>query len=143
MAKRAVTVAAAGSHHLLMIGSPGTGKTLLAQRLATILPDLTPEESIETTRIYSAVGDWPRASRCMLCAPRSAPRITQSAKPAWSAAAALRHPAKSASPITACLFLDELPGIQSPHARSAAPTAGGKPRHHLARDGRASPFPPV
>ena len=55
-AKRAVTVAAAGSHHLLMIGSPGTGKTLLAQRLGTILPDLTPEESIETTRIYSAVG---------------------------------------------------------------------------------------
>ena len=55
MAKRAVMVAAAGSHHLLMIGSPGTGKTLLSQRLCTILPELEPEESLETTRIYSAV----------------------------------------------------------------------------------------
>ncbi|WP_440594275.1 magnesium chelatase domain-containing protein, partial [Schlesneria sp.] len=53
-AKRAVTVAAAGAHHLLMLGSPGTGKTLLASRLGTILPELAPAESLETTRIYSA-----------------------------------------------------------------------------------------
>ncbi|MEI8021276.1 MAG: magnesium chelatase domain-containing protein, partial [Schlesneria sp.] len=53
-AKRAVTVAAAGAHHLLMLGSPGTGKTLLASRLGTILPELAPEESLQTTRIYSA-----------------------------------------------------------------------------------------
>src|SRR3990172_1957181 len=54
-AKRAVVVAAAGAHHLLMIGSPGTGKTLLAQRLSSILPQLSPEESLETTRIYTAL----------------------------------------------------------------------------------------
>ena len=53
-AKRAILIAAAGSHNILMIGPPGTGKTLLAKRLPTILPPLTPAESLETTRIYSA-----------------------------------------------------------------------------------------
>ncbi|RUL89306.1 YifB family Mg chelatase-like AAA ATPase [Tautonia sociabilis] len=55
-AKRALLIAAAGAHNLLMIGPPGTGKTLLARRLPTIMPPLTPAESLETTRIYSAMG---------------------------------------------------------------------------------------
>ena len=76
MAKRAVTVAAAGRHHLLMIGSPGTGKTLLAQRLATILPDLTADESLETTRIYSAVGRLPEGQPLMLQRPFRPPHHT-------------------------------------------------------------------
>lgn len=55
-AKRALTVAASGGHNVLMLGSPGSGKTMLARRLPTILPPLTPEESLQTTRIYSAIG---------------------------------------------------------------------------------------
>ena len=58
-AKRAMTLAAAGRHNLIMVGPPGQGKTMLAKRMPTILPALDASESIETTRIYSALGQLP------------------------------------------------------------------------------------
>src|SRR6516165_5428712 len=75
-AKRSLVVAAAGAHNVLMIGSPGTGKTMLSRRLPTILPPLTPAESLETTRIYSALGRLPLGESLMTTRPFRAPHHT-------------------------------------------------------------------
>ena len=76
MTKRAITIAAAGGHNLLMLGPPGSGKTMLAKRLPTILPDLTAPESIETTRIYSAMGLLPAGQPLLATRPFRAPHHT-------------------------------------------------------------------
>ena len=75
-AKRALVVAAAGGHNVLMIGSPGTGMSMLAQRLPTILPPLTPAESLETTRIFSAMGRLPADEPLMKRRPFRTPHHT-------------------------------------------------------------------
>ena len=107
-AKRAVTVAAAGSHHLLMIGPPGTGKTLLAQRIATILPDLSPEESLQTTRIYSAVGRLDPGQPLMLRRPFRSPHHTIS-EAGLVGGGSIPAPGEISLAHQGVLFLDELP----------------------------------
>jgi magnesium chelatase family protein len=108
LAKRAVTVAAAGAHHLLMIGSPGTGKTLLAQRMGSILPDLTPGESLETTQIYSAVGRLTPGQPLMLLRPFRSPHHTIS-EPGLVGGGSTPSPGEISLAHNGILFLDELP----------------------------------
>src|SRR5690606_32693867 len=108
MAKRAVTVAAAGRHHLLMIGSPGTGKTLLAQRIGTILPQLEPEESLETTRIYSAIGRLEPGQSLMLTRPFRSPHHTIS-EAGLVGGGTTPTPGEISLAHNGILFLDELP----------------------------------
>ena len=108
MAKRAVTVAAAGAHHLLMIGSPGTGKTLLAQRMATIMPELAPEESVQTTRIYSAVGRLDPGQPLLLQRPFRSPHHTIS-QPGLVGGGSMPTPGEISLAHNGVLFLDELP----------------------------------
>ena len=107
-AKRATTVAAAGCHHILMIGSPGTGKTLLSQRLCTILPELQPEESLETTRIYSAIAQLETGQPLMLRRPFRSPHHTIS-EAGLVGGGSIPQPGEISLAHNGILFLDELP----------------------------------
>ncbi len=75
-AKRAMVVAAAGGHNVLLIGSPGSGKSMLSKRLPTILPPLTQAESLDATRIYSATGLLPPGQALLSARPFRSPHHT-------------------------------------------------------------------
>ncbi len=108
--KRALTIAAAGGHNVLMIGPPGTGKTMLASRLSGILPTMTFEEALETTRIYSVANGVKEKGRLILQRPFRSPHHTSTTVSiSGGGAGAAPVPGEVSLAHNGVLFLDELP----------------------------------
>jgi magnesium chelatase family protein len=104
--KRALTVAAAGGHNIMMIGPPGAGKTMLAQRLPTILPPLSLEESLQTTCIYSSVGLLDKNRALLATRPVRMPHYSASG-PALVGGGTTPRPGELSLAHFGILFLDE------------------------------------
>lgn len=107
-ARRALEVAAAGGHNMLMVGVPGSGKTMLARCLPGILPDMTLEEAFETTRIHSAAGILPPGQGLLTERPFRTPHHSAS-MPSLVGGGANAMPGEISLAHNGVLFLDELP----------------------------------
>ena len=108
LGKRALTIAAAGRHNVLLLGPPGAGKTMLCERLPSILPPLSRQEALETTRVYSACGLLPAGEALIRARPVRSPHHTASA-PSVVGGGKIPRPGEVSLAHHGILFLDELP----------------------------------
>ena len=110
-AKRAIEVAVAGGHHLLLVGPPGAGKTMLAQRIPTVIPEMSLEEVLETTAVYSVLGLLKPDRPLVNVRPFRSPHHTIS-EPGLVGGGAVPKPGELSLAHHGVLFLDEMPEFQ-------------------------------
>jgi magnesium chelatase family protein len=108
-ARRAAEICAAGGHHLLLLGPPGVGKTMLAERLPTVLPRLEPAAALEVTAIHSVAGTLPPGSPLMSEPPFCAPHHTATKAAIVGGGSGIIQPGAASLAHHGCLFLDEAP----------------------------------